>query len=93
MTGPATSVALTGTRSFPVFRRFPQPGFDKVSFDVTNDFLVLIAVSDPGVKIVLRPEGSGTLQDAVRLECRSALDPRDLSRKGIFRLQQQMDVV
>ena len=94
MTGHATSVALLpGTRPLPVFRGFTQPRFHRVLFHVPDDFLAFIAISHPTIKITLRPKGSGTLQDPVRLECRPTLDPCYLPRKGVLRLLQQMDVV
>ena len=55
-----------------------QPGLDRISFHVPDDLLALVAVSNPTVKIVLRPEGAGTLHDPVRLKGRSAFDPCDL---------------
>ena len=44
-------------------------------------------------QIVLRPEGSGTLHDPVRLEGRSAFDPGDFPRKGVTGFQPHMDMV
>ena len=82
-----------GARPFPVFRGFTQSGFDWVLFHIPDDLFPLVAVPNPTVEIVLRPKGSGTFQNPVRFESRSAFDPRDLPRQGVSRGQEQVDVI